>query len=102
MNNARSGSGSKKSTASSTQPPAPSPKPAKSSAAGLSAEDRQRLDTDPDFCLLKHFGNSIDAIIARHPEGAEPKLIARALGMTEAQVAETLQSALSKMKELMQ
>lgn len=79
-------------------PKKPSGRPARSTTA-VSEQDRKRLDEEPDFILLKHFDNSADALISKHPEGVPPRLIARALGITEAMVQEHYQTALVKLKD---
>jgi DNA-directed RNA polymerase specialized sigma subunit len=50
---------------------------------------------------MRHCDNSLARVVARHPEGVPHKVIARALGLTEEEVAQILQKALGKMKEHM-
>lgn len=46
----------------------------------------ERIDTDPDFILLKRFNYSATEALKRHPEGLPDNLLAQALGKSTAWV----------------
>lgn len=41
-----------------------------------------KIETDEDYIKLPKFGYSLKKFIAKHPNGAEPAVIAEALGIT--------------------
>jgi hypothetical protein len=45
-----------------------------------------RLDTDPDFVLLKRFGYSLKRVLERYPDIVPDDIIAQALGITAPEV----------------
>lgn len=57
-----------------------------------------KVRSDPDFVLLRHCDYSLTKVISRYPDGVPQKVIAKALGMTEEEVALILQQALGKLK----
>lgn len=89
----------------------PSPKPSgaatrrptepRRSSPVVSAEDQEKVKNDPDFVLLRHCEYSLARVVSRYPEGVPHKVIAKALGVTEDEVAQILQKALSKMRGYM-
>lgn len=40
-----------------------------------------RVETDPDYIKLSKFSYSLKKFLAKHPNGAEPAVIAEALGI---------------------
>jgi hypothetical protein len=54
---------------------------------------------EPDFVALSHCDWSLRKVIEKHPDGAPPKVVARALLLTEAEVSALLKTALKTLKE---
>ena len=57
-----------------------------------------RLDTDPDFILLKRFNFSLKKALERYPDGMSDDMIAKALGCSEPAVERLYQSAVAKLR----
>lgn len=58
----------------------------------------EKLHNDNDFILLKRFDYSLKKFLERNPNGATNKIIAQALGLTEAEVATQVSTILAKLK----
>jgi len=54
----------------------------------MTPEDQMKIDSDPEFILLKRFSYSATEALKRHPDGLPDNLLAQALGRTAAWVAE--------------
>jgi hypothetical protein len=61
-------------------------------------EAKKKIDTDPDFVYSKRFGFSLEKVLDKYPDGAENKVIAQCLLMTEDEVEETLASVVQKLR----
>lgn len=57
-----------------------------------------KLDTDPDFILLARFDNSLAKALERYPDGAPDHVIARALGVSEAELEKRYQAIVAKLR----
>lgn len=64
-------------------------------------EIRLKILTEPDFVNLKRFDYSIDKALEKYPDGLPDKMIAQALMLSEAEVAETLEVVIGKLRSLM-
>jgi hypothetical protein len=62
-------------------------------------EKRARLETDPDFILLKRFDFSLAAALRRYEDGMPTPLIAQALGITDADVERRYQRIVGTLRE---
>lgn len=62
------------------------------------AEILKEVRTNPDFIYLKRFDYSLEALMDRFPNGVPIKIIAQALVLTEEEVEQSLESALSKLR----
>mgnify|MGYP000935186440 CR=1 FL=1 len=61
----------------------------------------ERIDADPDFIDMKRFGYSLQALLARYPDGVPDKYIAQALSVTEEEVEMLYQQTVAKLRERM-
>lgn len=62
---------------------------------------KQRIMQDRDFIALKRFDYSLAKMVERYPEGAPDHVIAEALMMSEAEVEETYEKAVAKLRMIM-
>jgi hypothetical protein len=65
-------------------------------------EQKNMLETDPDFVMLKRFKQSLAEIEARYPEGAPDHIIAGALGMREGSVQKEYDRIVDKLRKGME
>lgn len=61
-------------------------------------ETRRKIAEDPDYVNIKRFGNSLNKVLERYPEGAPTKVIAQAMLMTEQEVEEMYQKVVVKLR----
>lgn len=59
-----------------------------------------RLDTNPDFILLKRYNYSLKKLLERHPNGVPNEVIEQALGLTSDEVAECYESIVKKLRRV--
>jgi hypothetical protein len=57
-----------------------------------------RLDTDPDFILLKRFGFSLDKLLMRYPDEVPDETIAQALGIPAGEVPARYDSIVARLR----
>jgi hypothetical protein len=57
------------------------------------------MTNDPDYILMARFDNSLAKALARYPDGAPPHVVARALGISEAQVEAHYQAIVVKLRK---
>jgi hypothetical protein len=62
---------------------------------------QERLETDPDFILIRRFDYSLKRLVERYPEGAPDRIIAQALGIEEHEVQEIYRGIVLKLKSLL-
>ena len=62
------------------------------------AERDGRLDTDPDFILLKRFGFSLETLMKRH-DVVPDETIAQALGIEVGEVEARYKSIVAKLRD---
>jgi len=67
----------------------------------INQDYKRRVETEPDFVATKHFDFSLKKLIERYPDGAPDRIIAQALCLTEPEVEELYQKAVSEIRELM-
>lgn len=58
-----------------------------------------RIETEPDFILLKRFDYSLEKALAKHPEGLPDHLVAQALGKTTAWVTRRYKTIVERLRE---
>lgn len=58
-----------------------------------------KLETDPDFILMTRFDNSLAKALERYPDGAPDHVVARALGLTEAEVERKFAEIVKKIQK---
>ena len=58
-----------------------------------------RLANDADFIDMPRYGNSIQKLLVKHPNGCENGMVAKALHMTPEEVEETFKRAVAKLQE---
>lgn len=62
------------------------------------AKIRFLVDSDPDFVNNRRYGYSMKKLLEAHPEGLTNRLIAQALGITEAELASTYEEIVRKLR----
>jgi hypothetical protein len=62
---------------------------------------QERLETEPDFILIRRFDYSLKRLVERYPEGAPDRIIAQALGIEEHEVQEIYRGVVLKLKSLL-
>jgi DNA-binding NarL/FixJ family response regulator len=64
-------------------------------------EDQKRklIREDVDFVCLKRYDFSLKRVLERFPDGASDRIIAQALGITEAEVQEAYGRIIQKLKK---
>jgi hypothetical protein len=68
------------------------------------AEQKIKIDSDPDFIALKRFDYSLNSLLRRYPDGVPDdeggnKMIAKALMMSEDEVRETYENIIIKLRQ---
>ena len=61
-------------------------------------ETRKLIDTSPDFVNAPRFGNSLNKLLEKYPDGAPDRVVAQALMMTQEEVDELLKRVLYKLR----
>jgi DNA-binding NarL/FixJ family response regulator len=64
-------------------------------------EIQNRLETDPDFVVLKRFGYSLEAVLERYPEGCPNRIVAQALSIPEETLPDYYAQVVEKLRILM-
>jgi hypothetical protein len=59
------------------------------------------MTNNPDYIYLKRYGNSMQRLIKRYPDGCPAHIIASALDITEEQVEERYQEVVTKLQDRM-
>lgn len=59
----------------------------------------ERIDTDPDFILLKRFDYSLEKALTKHPNGLEDHVIAQALGKSAHWVGKRYRAIVERLRE---
>lgn len=67
----------------------------------MPADNKKRLELDPDFIALKRFDYSLQKLLQRYPEGCPDRIIANALLIAEEDVEEIYGSTVLKLRGLM-
>jgi len=67
----------------------------------MDAKETEMLQTNPDYICLKRYGNSVERLLKRYPEGCPSHIIADALSMTEAEVEQKYQQIVLDLKSRM-
>ena len=67
----------------------------------IADEIRRKIDEEPDFINLKRFDFSLEKAMEHYPDGAPPKVVAQALGMSESEVESTYQSVVERLRRAM-
>lgn len=62
---------------------------------------QERLETDPDFILIRRFDYSLKKLVERYPDGAPDRIIAQALGIEEHEVQEIYRGIVLKLKSIL-
>lgn len=62
---------------------------------------QERLETDPDFILIRRFDYSLKKLVERYPDGAPDRIIAQALGIEEHEVQEIYRGVVLKLKSIL-
>jgi hypothetical protein len=64
-----------------------------------SEEVKRRIDQEDDFVYMPRFDYSLEKFLDKYPEGANNRLIAQALMMTEEEVEELYKEAVKQLRE---
>lgn len=68
----------------------------------MTTEDANRLiEEDPDFVALKRFDYSLEAVVARYPDGCSDRIVSQALMVTEDDVQTMYDDVVAKLRRLM-
>jgi hypothetical protein len=65
------------------------------------AEVKKLIETDPDFVCARRFGNSLSRLEERYPDGCPDHVIASALGISEDEVQEKMDTIIEKLRTAM-
>ncbi len=66
-----------------------------------STDAKRQIETDPDYIYMKRFEFSLKKLIERYPEGCPDKVIAQALLISEPEVEELYQKAITRLRMIM-
>ena len=64
----------------------------------MDLKEANMLQTNPDYICLKRYGNSVERLLKRYPEGCPSHIIADALSMTEDEVEQKYQQIVLDLK----
>lgn len=67
----------------------------------MPADNKKRLELEPDFIALKRFEYSLQKLLQRYPDGCPDRIIANALLVAEEDVEEMYSSTVMKLRKLM-
>lgn len=59
----------------------------------------KRVETEPDFVDLRRYHYSLTRTVEAHPDGAPDDVVARALQLTEAEVARVTEEAMAVLRD---
>ncbi len=65
------------------------------------AEALTKLETDPDWIMIRRFDHSLKKLEAQYPDGCPEHVVAAALGITEEQARERYIQIVEKLQKLM-